>query len=505
MEGTTFGRYQLREMLGHGGMGEVWRAYDTTSRREVALKVLLSSWASDEKFQQRFMREAYAAAGLTDPHVVPIHNFGEIDGRLYVDMRLVEGRDLQVVLSGGHLDPARAVSIVEQVASALNSAHKVGLVHRDVKPSNVLLTENDFAYLIDFGIARAATDTRLTGTGAVMGSWAYMAPERFDSDADLRADVYALACVLHECLTGGPPFEGNSLERQYSAHKFTPPPRPSVARPGVPAGLDTVIAKGMAKNPDDRYQTCSELAAAARSAVMQPSPAPQPRVDVEPAPPPRPMPSSPPAQAGSQRRPVLPSPPSQVRRVAPPPAPPPASPPQFRPVGSPGSETPHAAPPGRKRTRTRWIALAAVVAVPVIAGVGFGVARSIIKSHYYVGDFNGTVAIMQGDAGKFFGLSLHEAYAFGCVNARNEVTRVPVNQGRPSDCRLMKLTDLRPAESVQVRAGLPSGTLAEATRQLDQLAASSLLPPCPTRQSAPPTVPASPSETQPGVDCRAVS
>lgn len=156
MEGTPFGRYRLVELLGRGGMGEVWRAYDTAIDRVVALKVLPDNFAHDQVFQERFRREAKAAAGLDEPHVVPIHDFGEIDGRLFVTMRLIKGRDLQDLLRDGPLLPVRAVAIVEQIASALHAAHEVGLVHRDVKPSNILIAKNDFAYLIDFGIARAA-------------------------------------------------------------------------------------------------------------------------------------------------------------------------------------------------------------------------------------------------------------------------------------------------------------------------------------------------------------
>ena len=150
--------------------------------------------------------------------MVPIYDFGEIDGRLYVTMRLIEGRDLQSMLAEGPLRPARAVWIIEQIASALHAAHRIGLVHRDVKPSNILIAEDDFAYLIDFGIARAGGETGLTSTGATIGTWAYMAPERFTTgQIDPRSDIYALACVLHECLTGSRPFAGDSLEQQVAA------------------------------------------------------------------------------------------------------------------------------------------------------------------------------------------------------------------------------------------------------------------------------------------------
>jgi serine/threonine protein kinase len=284
VDGTPFGQYRLIELLGRGGMGEVWRAYDTVTDRVVALKVLPANFAQDSVFQQRFRREAHAAAQLNEPHVVPIHTYGEIDGRLFVDMRLIEGRDLQTVLTTGPLSQQRAVLIVEQVAKALYAAHAVGLVHRDVKPSNILVDDNDFAYLIDFGIARAAGETGLTNTGATIGTWSYMAPERFQGDtADARADIYALACVLYESLTGQLPFPGQTLEQIAIAHMTQAPPRPSEISDGVPTAMDDVIATGMAKNPDQRYASAVELARAGREATTMPLSGPGPTVPVPPS------------------------------------------------------------------------------------------------------------------------------------------------------------------------------------------------------------------------------
>ncbi len=273
MDGTPFGRYQLIELLGRGGMGEVWRAHDTTIDRVVALKMLLPHYAKDEDFDKRFRREARTAARLDDPHVVPIYDVGEIDGRLYVTMRLIKGVDLDTLLKTGPLDPRRAVHIIEQIAGALHSAHQAGLVHRDVKPSNILLADNDFAYLIDFGIARAADDTKLTSEGSTIGTWAYMAPERFNTPGDIQpsSDIYALACVLFQCLTGEPPFPGNTLEQVAVGHMVAPPPRASELTESVPPGLDRVIETGLAKQTAERYPTAVEMAAAARRAITEPT------------------------------------------------------------------------------------------------------------------------------------------------------------------------------------------------------------------------------------------
>ncbi|MBO0865349.1 MAG: serine/threonine protein kinase, partial [Mycobacterium sp.] len=247
--GSWFGPYQLRRLLGRGGMGEVYEAEDTRKHRVVALKLISPEFSGNSVFRQRMQREADAAGRLTEPHVVPIHDYGEINGQLYLEMRLVEGTDLATLLKrSGPLSPPRAVAIVRQVAAALDAAHAAGVTHRDVKPENVLITGDDFAYLADFGIARAAADPGLTQTGMAMGSYNYMAPERFTGhEVTYRADIYSLTCVLAECLTGSPPYRANSIERAVGAHLTEPPPRPSQLLPGrVPVALDQVIATGMA-------------------------------------------------------------------------------------------------------------------------------------------------------------------------------------------------------------------------------------------------------------------
>ena len=268
-EGIRFGRYRLLDLIGEGGMGRVYRARDTLTNRVVAIKVLPVESGSNPMFRERFQREANAVAGLREPHVVPIHDFGEIDGQLYLDMRLIDGIDVkELIAERGALPAAQAVSIIEQVAAALDAAHAAGLVHRDVKPSNILLGDRDFAYLIDFGIARASGESGLTSTGMAIGTFAYMAPERFSTgDADRRSDVYALACVFYEFLTGKQPFGGDSFEQQIAAHLTAEIPLPSRSGSAVSAAWDAVISRGMAKNPADRYGSAGELAAAARAAL----------------------------------------------------------------------------------------------------------------------------------------------------------------------------------------------------------------------------------------------
>jgi serine/threonine protein kinase len=267
--GSMFGRYELHSLLGVGGMGEVYRAYDTTKDRTVALKLLRTEMSADAGFQERFRRESRIAARLQEPHVIPVHDFGEINGVLYIDMRLVEGDNLHEELrKNGPLDPARAASIIGQVAAALDAAHASGLVHRDVKPENVLLTPTDFAYLVDFGIAHLGGETGLTSAGAAIGSCAYMAPERFTGGrVSPAADIYSLACLLHECLTAAPPFPTGELSQLMGAHIMSPPPRPSVSRPGVTAAFDAVVARGMAKRPEDRFASAGELARATSAAA----------------------------------------------------------------------------------------------------------------------------------------------------------------------------------------------------------------------------------------------
>jgi len=273
MPTEEFGPYLLQELIGRGGMGEVWRAYDTVKERKVALKRLPVHLADDAHFQDRFRRESKIIAKLDEPHVIPIYDFGEINGRLFLTMRLVKGRDLaRLIEEVGPLPQGQAVAIIRQVASALAAAHSEGLIHRDVKPSNILIGETAtgeaFVYLVDFGIARTSAGTALTTAGATIGTLEYMAPERLtEGTCDHRSDIYSLGCLLYECLTSKKPFSATELPALMYAHVHTPPPSAARLRPGLEDGLDHVISTAMAKDPEQRYQGAAQLAEAARTAL----------------------------------------------------------------------------------------------------------------------------------------------------------------------------------------------------------------------------------------------
>jgi streptogramin lyase len=267
--GSEFVGYRLEELVGRGGMGVVYRASDLRLKRTVALKLMAPELALDDRFRLRFARESELAMSLEHPNVVPIHDAGEADGRLYLAMRFVEGTDLKALLrGGGALAPDRAVAIVSQIANALDGAHASGLVHRDVKPSNVLLDPDEHVYLADFGLTRRLTDTEGSGDGRSLGTPAYLAPEQIEGgEVDGRADVYSLGCLVYECLTGEAPFAHESRLAVAWAHLEQPPPRPTKANPALTPAIDDVVRRAMAKEPADRYSTCSELAHAVQDAL----------------------------------------------------------------------------------------------------------------------------------------------------------------------------------------------------------------------------------------------
>jgi YVTN family beta-propeller protein len=277
MTAQQIGNYRLDSRLDFGG---VYKAYDTHRGRYVALKLLPEAFSGDLEYVKRFQRASHVAARLREPHVIPIHDFGEIDGQLFIDMRLVDGSDLRTLLhTNGRIAPRRAVNLISQVAQALDAAHADHLVHRDIKPSNILVTSSDFVYVVDFGIAPPIGGQQTSPTTAeiMMGTRLYMAPERLTGDhVDGRADVYSLACVLHECLTGARPFGDKDLPALMDAKLHYGPPQASGLVEGVPPALDDVIARGMAKDLEERFTTAGALAAAARTALLAEVPTPPP-------------------------------------------------------------------------------------------------------------------------------------------------------------------------------------------------------------------------------------
>ena len=272
--GTDFAGHRIDAYVGQGGMGLVFRATDLALGRTVALKVITPDAARNAVFRARFERECRVAAAIDHPHVVQIYHAGQEHGLLYLTMRYVDGTDLRRLLRReSRLDPPRAVAILEQVAGALDEAHALGLVHRDVKPGNVLLAQrsgHDHAYLTDFGITRRASDEHLTRTGVALGSVDYIAPEQaHGADVDARADIYSLGCILFQMLTGSVVFDrDNDLEKLW-AHVHDPPRRLVAMNRNLPAGLQDVLDRALAKNPGDRQESATELARNAADALGQ--------------------------------------------------------------------------------------------------------------------------------------------------------------------------------------------------------------------------------------------
>ncbi len=260
--GSEIAGYRIERLLGRGGMSVVYLAHDPRLDRRVALKLLAPELSEDERFRERFLRESKLAASLDHPNVIPIFEAGEAEGVLFIAMRFVEGGDLKRLLAEeGPLEPARTVGILERVADALDAAHKRGLVHRDVKPGNVLISEDDHVYLSDFGLTKqAGSESGVTETGQFVGTADYVSPEQIEhQDVSGRTDEYALACVLYECLTGQAPFRGESLMGVLWGHMNRDATPASETNEELPSEIDAVLARGMAKQPGERYATCGEL------------------------------------------------------------------------------------------------------------------------------------------------------------------------------------------------------------------------------------------------------
>jgi len=279
-EGDEFAGHRILGIAGRGGMGVVYRALQLDLDRPVALKLIAPQLAEDPDFRDRFVRESRAAASIDHPNVIPIYYTGESDdGALYIAMRYVEGSDLRTLVRAEHrLDPPRAAQIVSQVASALDAAHARGIVHRDVKPANVLLGANDHAYLTDFGLTKRVTShTGSTRDGGWVGTLGYVAPEQIRGERlDARADVYALGCVLYHSLAGAPPYQRESDEATLWAHLNDDPPSLHDRVPDVPESFDAVLARALAKDPDDRFPSTGDLGRAALAAAGRPvAPAPE--------------------------------------------------------------------------------------------------------------------------------------------------------------------------------------------------------------------------------------
>ncbi len=267
-KGTTVAGYRIDGALGEGGMGVVYRATQLSLNRSVALKILSSDLGDDEGFRERFRREGLLQAAIDHPHIVTVYDTGETEHGLFLAMRMVRGPTLKDMILGRELDPGRSLRILTQVAEALDTAHDVGLTHRDIKPQNILIGSRDHAYLADFGLTKAPDEAgRLTATGQFVGTIDYVSPEQIQGEpATARSDIYALTGVLYECLVGSVPYPKPAEAAVVYAHIAEPPPQPTDDRPELPKEIDEVVAKGMAKDPGDRYASAGELLTAAAAA-----------------------------------------------------------------------------------------------------------------------------------------------------------------------------------------------------------------------------------------------
>ncbi|WP_405533449.1 serine/threonine protein kinase [Streptomyces avidinii] len=299
LTGAQIAHYQLEREIGRGGTGVVYLAKDLRPDRVVALKLLAPERTRDDVFRRRFSHDSRVAAAIDHPHIVPIYEAGEADGLLYIAMRYIAGQDLAALLDrDGPLPVTAALAIAAQVASALDAAHEHGLVHRDVKPGSILVAERTgsddsfHAYLTDFGLTQTLSPTGFTSAGQFVGTLDYAAPEQISGrPVDGRSDLYSLACVVYETLAGKPPFQRDNDMALLWAHQYDPPPALSEACPGIAPGVDAVMAKALAKSPEDRYASCQEFVAQMRHAALRPDDAGAPMRSRPDGPPSAPLPA----------------------------------------------------------------------------------------------------------------------------------------------------------------------------------------------------------------------
>jgi serine/threonine protein kinase len=354
--GTEIAGYRITSLIGRGGMAVVYCAKDMRLGRKVALKLLSPQLADNEQFRQRFIRESQLAASLDHPNIIPIYEAGQADGQLFIAMRYVQGSDVKALMAqqGGQLPVEWVVQLFSQIGDALDAAHRAGLVHRDVKPANVLVaagehtrpTHGDHAYLTDFGVTKRTSEMSggLTGTGNFLGTVDYVSPEQIQGKPVApTTDIYALGCMLYECLTGRLPYRRDDDAALLWAHLVEPPPAVTATRPELPVAVDAVVARAMAKDPAERYQSCAELVDELELALGVPAPV-----------------SSPETRPTAQ--PPVPQVPEDLASTSAAAAPPPwgAAP---APAETPG-------PPGRRKVRTLAIsAVALVVLAAALVGV----------------------------------------------------------------------------------------------------------------------------------------
>jgi serine/threonine-protein kinase len=395
--GSLVAGYRIDAIGGRGGMGIVYRARQLALDRPVALKVIAPDLADDVTFRERFKRESLTAASIDHPNVIPVYEAGEADGQLFIAMRWVEGTDLRLMIQDeGPLEANQAIRVVEQVAAALDAAHRGGLVHRDVKPANVLITNDGerHVYLTDFGLTKHASAAGMTKTGQFVGTPDYTAPEQIKGErADARTDVYALGCVLFQAVSGHVPFERDSEIAKMYAHLTDPPPHLAEVAPGAPADLDDVVRRALAKDADERYQSAGDLGRAARAALGGTTPATvtgivatglaAPAPETEPAGDPQPSAVQPTALRAQPAEPTAPAAqPTAPADVAPAaPTEPPGAPPPPAPTEPPGAPAGGATPPfttyRRRRSPLLYVlaglaGLGLVAAVLAVAGVFSG-------------------------------------------------------------------------------------------------------------------------------------